>query len=106
MGVSLAPSTPVAAIAELLPEVDQVLLMSVNPGSNDEEFIPDSLTRIAELAQRRDAGAGAYRIVVDGGVTRHIARDVSMAGADVIVVGRAFFRAADKSAEIAALLER
>jgi ribulose-phosphate 3-epimerase len=106
VGVSLVPSTPVAAIAELLPKVDQVLLMSVNPGFDDEVFIPDSLARIAELAQRRDAGAGEYRIVVDGGVTRHIAGDVSTAGADVMVVGRAFFTAADKSAEIAALLER
>jgi ribulose-phosphate 3-epimerase len=106
VGVSLVPSTPVAAIAELLPKVDQVLLMSVNPGFDDEVFIRDSLARIAELAQRRNAGAGEYRIVVDGGVTRDIAGDVSMAGADVIVVGRAFFTAADKSAEIAALLER
>lgn len=102
-GISLVPSTPIAVLDELLPEVDQVLVMSVNPGFNDEGFIPSSLRRISDLAQKREAGIGNFRIVVDGGVTRDTARDISAAGADVLVVGRAFFAAADKSAEVAML---
>lgn len=102
-GISLVPSTPVAALEALLPEVDQVLVMSVNPGFPEEVFMPASLERIRELDRRRKAGGGAFTIVVDGGIARPTAPALIAAGADVLVVGRAFFAAPDKAVEVAAL---
>jgi ribulose-phosphate 3-epimerase len=104
VGISLVPSTPIVAIDELLPDVDQVLLMSVNPGFFDEDFIPSCVDRIAALALRRRERSLGYRIVVDGGISRETAGSVRAAGADVAIVGRAFFAADDRLAEMAALL--
>jgi ribulose-phosphate 3-epimerase len=104
VGIAIAPSTPVAALDELLPMVDQVMVMSVNPGFFDEEFLPSCLPRIAALSERRRERSLGFRIVVDGGIGRRTAASVRASGADVIVVGREFFAAADKAAELGALL--
>ncbi|MCZ3378149.1 ribulose-phosphate 3-epimerase [Rhizobium sp. AG207R] len=104
VGIALVPSTPIAAIEEMLPEVDQVLVMSVNPGFANEDFLDSSPKRIAALARRRAEGGHRFRIAIDGGIARTNARSVIKAGADVVVVGRSFFAAPDKIDEVAGLL--
>jgi ribulose-phosphate 3-epimerase len=99
-GISLVPSTPVSLLAELLPEIDLVLVMSVNPGFGGQAFLPRSLDRIADLVRLRSACGGHYRIAVDGGVNRSTVAAVRNAGADVLIAGSAFFSAADKAGEV------
>ena len=67
-GISLVPSTPVSSIEELLPYVDQVLVMTVNPGSGGQKLIPSCLRKIEKLKKLREAGMGDYLIAVDGGI--------------------------------------
>lgn len=94
-GVSIVPSTPVATIEELLPFVDLVLVMTVNPGFGGQSLIPETLEKVSQLAARRRAGRGSYRISVDGGVNAETAPACRKAGADVLVSGSAFFTAED-----------
>ena len=90
-GVTLNPGTPLSALEEALPLVDEVLVMSVNPGFGGQEFIPASLRRIAALRRRlTDEGLSAL-ISVDGGIHAGTARLVAEAGADVLVAGSAVF---------------
>ncbi|MDR0496795.1 MAG: ribulose-phosphate 3-epimerase [Treponema sp.] len=102
-GISIVPSTPVAAIEELLPFADLVLVMTVNPGYGGQRFIPQCLDKLKCLARLREEKAFSYLISVDGGVNPDTAPKVREAGVDVIVAGEAFFRAADKSAMAAIL---
>ncbi|MDR2177338.1 MAG: ribulose-phosphate 3-epimerase [Treponema sp.] len=95
-GISVVPSTPVFAIGELLPFVDYVLVMTVNPGLGGQSLIPQCLNKVRLLAKLREEEGYAYRIGVDGGVNRETAAAVRDAGADVLVVGSAFFRTPDK----------
>lgn len=101
-GVALNPATPVALIDPVLDMVDQVLVMSVNPGFGGQRFIDSSLRKIADLKQRR--GELDYLISVDGGVNAGNAATLVEAGADVLVAGSAVFQAAGSYAgNIAAL---
>lgn len=102
-GISLVPSTPVSAIAELLDDVQLVLVMSVNPGYGGQEFIPRSLQRIAELAEIRAKRNAKYLIAVDGGVNQATAPSIVGAGADVLITGNAFFGAKNPIQELASL---
>jgi ribulose-phosphate 3-epimerase len=95
-GLSLVPSTPVSAIGELLPFTDQVLVMTVNPGFGGQTLIPECLEKVRRLVKLREDGGYGYRIAVDGGVNQDTAASIRAAGADVLVVGSAFFRARDK----------
>jgi ribulose-phosphate 3-epimerase len=95
-GISLVPSTPVSAVEELLPFVDCVLVMTVNPGFGGQTLIPRCLEKVRRLARLREAGPYDYRIAVDGGVNRETAASIRQAGADVLVAGSAFFQAGDK----------
>jgi ribulose-phosphate 3-epimerase len=95
-GISIVPSTPVSAIGELLPFVDYVLVMTVNPGFGGQTLIPPCLDKIRLLAKLREQGHYDYRIAVDGGVNPETAASVRAAGTDVLVTGSAFFRASDK----------
>jgi ribulose-phosphate 3-epimerase len=90
VGVSIRPKTGIDAIRQLLPMVDMVLVMTVEPGFAGQEFIFDCLPKIEELrkAFRKD-------IQVDGGVNASTAVDVIKAGANVIVAGSAVFGTAD-----------
>jgi ribulose-phosphate 3-epimerase len=102
-GVSLVPSTPVEHLSELLPDLDLVLVMSVNPGFGGQSFIPRSIDRIRRLSELR-AGCGAgFLISVDGGVNRQTVSAVREAGAQVLVAGSAFFSATDPAVEVACL---
>ncbi len=90
-GISIVPSTPVAAVKELLEYVDIVLVMTVNPGFGGQKLIPSCVRKIGELVRlREDSGLG-FKISVDGGVNAGTLRSVADAGADIIVSGSAFF---------------
>lgn len=104
VGVSIKPATPVEVLRELLPAVDLVLVMSVEPGFGGQSFIPSSLEKIAQLrAMAREAGLDTI-IEVDGGISSRNAAEVFAAGADVLVAGNAVFSAPDPEAEIVRML--
>jgi ribulose-phosphate 3-epimerase len=97
-GVSINPATPVSVLESILPDLDLVLLMSVNPGFGGQKFIPSSVGKIARLdAMRKELNPGLV-IAVDGGVTEENAAELSAAGADALIAGTAFFKAADPAA--------
>ena len=103
-GVSIKPATPAEALREVLPLVDLVLVMSVEPGFGGQSFIPGSLDKIRALrAMIREQGPGTI-VEVDGGISARNAREVFDAGADALVAGSAVFGAEDPEAEIARIL--
>ena len=105
VGVSIKPATPVEALREVLPAVDLVLVMSVEPGFGGQSFIEGSLAKIRELrALSRELGLDTL-IEVDGGISAANARELFDAGAEVLVAGSAVFKAADPEAEIRRILE-
>ncbi|HBS58272.1 MAG TPA: ribulose-phosphate 3-epimerase [Firmicutes bacterium] len=94
-GVTLNPASPLSLIEEILPYVDMVLLMTVNPGFGGQTFIaemPDKIRRLRKMIQERGL---AVEIQVDGGINAGTAPQVVAAGADVLVAGSAIFSAAD-----------
>ncbi len=101
--VVLNPATPVSTLQDILPELDMVLLMSVNPGFGGQRFIPATLEKIRTLKQEITARQLSVSIEVDGGVNAANAREVREAGADVLVAGTAIFGQADYADAIAAL---
>ena len=104
-GISIKPATPVEVLRGILPLVDLVLVMSVEPGFGGQSFIPGSLEKIAQLrAMAREMGLETI-IEVDGGLSSHNAAAVYGAGADVLVAGNAVFGAADPGAEIVKILD-
>jgi ribulose-phosphate 3-epimerase len=105
-GVTLNPATPLATVEEILPEVDLVLVMSVNPGFGGQSYIPGSTARIRRLRAMLDALGSAADLEVDGGVKRANIREIVAAGANVIVAGSAIFGGAGAVAEKVAGLRR
>jgi ribulose-phosphate 3-epimerase len=101
--VVLCPATPVAAIEAVLGDVDQVLVMSVNPGFGGQSFIPGVLPKIARVRRLLDEAELAVELEVDGGVGPGTIGRAARAGANVFVAGTAVFRAADYAAAIAGL---
>lgn len=97
-GISFVPSTPVSALEGILPYVDLVLVMSVNPGFGGQSYIPDSSEKIRQLVHLRESRGWSYRISVDGGVNAATMVDVAGAGADIMVTGSAFFGSQDPAA--------
>lgn len=89
--VALNPATPLCAVEHLLPQLDMVLIMSVNPGFGGQKFIPFCLEKVRALKAMIAARGLSTRIQVDGGVTLDNARDLTDAGADILVSGSAFF---------------
>lgn len=104
-GVTLNPATPLVTLEEILSEVDQVLLMTVNPGFGGQLFIPQSLARIARVKQMLAVrGLSQVDIEVDGGIFADNISAVVSAGATVVVAGSAIFNAkASVAANIAEL---
>ena len=90
-GVSLNPSTPLAAVDEVLSALDLVLLMSVNPGFGGQQFIEGTVGKIARLRRRLDELGLAAELEVDGGINAEMAPRVAKAGARVLVAGAAVF---------------
>ncbi len=109
-GVTLNPATPLSALEEILGEVDQVLVMSVNPGFGGQTFIPASLERISRLRQMLSVrGLSHVDIEVDGGIWVDNLAQIVNAGANVLVMGSAIFNAkasvASNIAEIRNILD-
>ncbi len=100
-GVSINPGTPVSTLEAILPDLDLVLLMSVNPGFGGQKFIPSSIGKIRQLHQMRKELNPAMVIAIDGGITEDNAQEVVSAGADALIAGTAFFKAADPAATAA-----
>jgi ribulose-phosphate 3-epimerase len=94
-GVSLNPSTPICTIQNVLGNIDQVLVMTVNPGFGGQSFIPAMMKKIKELATLRERMGLDFHIQVDGGIDKDTAPKVVSAGADRLVVGNGVFSASD-----------
>lgn len=94
-GVALNPATPLCLLEEILPMVDMVLLMSVNPGFGGQKFIPTVLDKVRALRRIIDERGLSIAIEVDGGVGKANAATLAEAGADILVAGSAVFGAAD-----------
>jgi ribulose-phosphate 3-epimerase len=97
VGLSLNPGTPISAVDWLLPEIDLILVMSVNPGFGGQRFIDSSLDKIRELRRRIDAvserqAGRPIDLEVDGGINVETAKLAVAAGADVLVAGTATFQ--------------
>lgn len=93
--VSIRPGTPLAEILPLLPELDMVLIMTVEPGFGGQGFIPETIPKIQELRRIINEQGYACDIEIDGGVTRENVAEIAKYGANVIVAGSAVFAAAD-----------
>ena len=102
-GVALNPATPLDAVSEVIPEIDLLLIMTVNPGFGGQEFIPYSVDKIRRARLLLDEAGSDAALEVDGGISRETINEVWSAGADTFVAGNAVFSARDPKAEIAAL---
>lgn len=104
-GVVLNPGTPVESIKYVLPDVDQVLIMTVNPGFGGQSFIESSVDKIKELADLRAKHGYDFDIEVDGGITHETIKRCQEAGADVFVAGSYIYDAEEPKERIEALRE-
>jgi len=103
--VVLNPATPAVLVEPVLADVDQVLVMSVNPGFGGQKFIPGVVPKIAQLRRWIDDAGLAVELEVDGGIGPGTVGAAARAGANVFVAGTSVFRAPDYAAAIAALRE-
>ena len=92
-GVSINPATPVSTLECILPDVDLVLIMSVNPGFGGQKFIPGALEKVRELAEIKRAKNLDFVIEIDGGITLDNISEVMEAGVEMAVAGSAVFKA-------------
>jgi len=105
-GIVLNPHTPVNVLSEILPDIDMVLLMSVNPGFGGQKFIENTYSKIATLKQMIQATGKNILIQVDGGVDLSNAPRLIQSGADVLVAGNTVFSSANPPETIIKLLGR
>jgi len=101
--ITLNPQTPISTIEYVLESVDQVLIMSVNPGFGGQKFIPGVLPKIEALRETIEKKGLSIDIEVDGGVSPITAGQVVSAGANVLVAGAAVFKHEDRGAQIEAI---
>ncbi|MFZ2287895.1 MAG: ribulose-phosphate 3-epimerase [Bacteroidales bacterium] len=94
-GVTLNPHSPVMLLKDILPYIDMVLLMTVNPGYGGQTFIPGSINKIGELRSMIDEGGYDVLIEVDGGIDLQNAPVLVHAGVDVLVAGNTVFSSSD-----------
>lgn len=104
--VVLNPGTPISMVKEVLPIVDQVLVMTVNPGFGGQKFISQMIPKIQQLNQLRQTGENDFAIEVDGGITDETVESVYKAGADIAVAGSYVFNSEDPVAQIQKLKTR
>ena len=100
-GIVVKPKTPAEAIAEYIPLVDMVLVMTVEPGFGGQKFMADMMPKVQKLRQMIDEMNPACYLEVDGGVDLDNAKICKEHGANVLVAGSAFYKAADKKAFVA-----
>ena len=91
-GISLNPATPIAALEELIDDIDLILVMSVNPGFGGQKFIKTQLDKIRRIRDLITAAGRQIELEVDGGVNSENAEEIIAAGADVLVAGTAVFQ--------------
>lgn len=91
-GISLNPATPIAALEELIEDIDLILVMSVNPGFGGQKFIKTQLEKIRRIRDLITAAGREIELEVDGGVNSENAEEIIAAGADVLVAGTAVFQ--------------
>ena len=101
-GVALNPHTPVESLWPVLPDLDLVCLMSVNPGFGGQAFIPATMNKLAALDRYRKEHGLTFRIEIDGGVDLQNAASLMQAGADVLVAGNSVFGQADAAQAVRA----
>jgi ribulose-phosphate 3-epimerase len=102
-GVALNPSTPLNVVAEVIDDIDLLLIMTVNPGYGGQKFIPASLDKISRARQLLDSVRSTAVLEVDGGISRETILACRRAGADTFVAGNAIFSANNPQGEIAAI---
>ncbi|MFK7998770.1 MAG: ribulose-phosphate 3-epimerase [Polyangiales bacterium] len=102
-GVSLNPHTPEDGLRYVLPLIDNILVMSVNPGFGGQSFLPDVLPKIARIRAMLDEGGHAADLEIDGGIKVGTARQVCEAGADALVAGSAIYKTDDYAKSISAI---
>ena len=102
-GVAVNPSTPVSHLREVLPEIDLILIMSVNPGFGGQSFIPRSLMKVEQAHALLESTGHRADIEVDGGVDLSNAADLVSAGATMLVAGASIFGTPDAAAATRAL---
>jgi ribulose-phosphate 3-epimerase len=101
--VSLNPGTPTSVLKDLIPSLDMVLIMTVNPGFGGQKFIPYCLDKIREIKEMSNKVNPSLLIEVDGGIDKNNVKEVIEAGANVIVAGSAVFNGGEISENIKAL---
>ncbi|MBI5057884.1 MAG: ribulose-phosphate 3-epimerase [Nitrospirae bacterium] len=104
--VSINPATPLSSIELILPFVDMVLLMSVNPGFGGQKFIPEVLPKLKQLKNIITENIYKAEIELDGGVTVDNVAEVHKAGADIVVMGNAFYNSIDYAETVRIVRER
>ncbi|MBI1363911.1 MAG: ribulose-phosphate 3-epimerase [Proteobacteria bacterium] len=102
-GVSLKPATPVDVLKPLLPQIDLILVMTVEPGFGGQSFMTDQMDKVRTLRSWIDHQASPVELEVDGGIAPDTIATARTAGADVFVAGSAVFKTPDYAANIAAL---
>jgi ribulose-phosphate 3-epimerase len=102
-GLSLNPGTSLDGMRDYLPELDLILVMSVQPGFGGQSFQASALDKISELASLRSSEGYDYQISVDGGVNNKTAAACRKAGADILVSGSWLFKSADRAAAVTEL---
>jgi ribulose-phosphate 3-epimerase len=104
VGVAVNPTRPLDTVEELLPHVDLLLVMTVEPGFGGQAFIPEVVPKVAAAHAWRARHDAAFRIQVDGGIAPDTIAATARAGADVFVAGSSVFRAEDRPAAVRELL--
>ena len=106
-GIALNPATPLAALEEILPESDLLLIMSVNPGFGGQKFIPQVLSKIKKLRELLEAGRWERKeLEVDGGVCPENSRAIRGAGATILVAGSAVYASSNYKETIERLRDK
>ena len=103
VGISIKPGTDVDSIKKYLPLIDQVLVMSVEPGFGGQSFMPDALDKIKELSALKEELDTQFEIVVDGGINKETGALCKAAGVDVLVAGSYVFNSPSPSEKIKSL---
>lgn len=103
VGISIKPATAISSITPYLSMIDQVLVMSVEPGFGGQEFMMNSVLKIEELAQIRKKESLSFFIAVDGGINKETAVFCKKAGADVLIAGSYVFKSENPSEKVASL---
>lgn len=103
--ISIKPGTETTVLEPLLPEVDMVLVMSVEPGFGGQKFMPETLEHVRDLVRYREENGYKYDIEIDGGINRDNVAQAVAAGVNVVVAGSAIFGADDISEAIKAFRE-